>query len=68
MTYMSGNPSVAKAERGPLSMGYEGNKFDIMYRNLDANAIEASYNIRDTDAPHTFFFMLLYFLGHGIFL
>jgi len=68
MVYMSGNPSVAKAERGPLSMGYEGNKFDIMYRNLDANAIEASYNIRDTDAPHTFFFMLLYFLGHGIFL
>ena len=68
MVYTSGNPSVAKAERGPLSMGYEGNKFDIMYRNLDANAIEASYNIRDTDADPTFFFMLLYFLGHGIFL
>jgi hypothetical protein len=67
ITYVSGNPSIAKAERGPLSMAHGGSKFGMVYRDLGPGATEASYNIGDSNAARNFFFILSFILGHGVF-
>jgi hypothetical protein len=68
ITYLSGDPSIARAKRGPLSMGDEGGKLGIVYQDLDRVATEATYNVRDSNAAPGFFFVLSCILGHAIFL
>jgi hypothetical protein len=62
ITYLSGNPSIAKKA---LGMSFEGNPANVKFRELDMNAIEASYGPgRSTDFILTL--VLPFLLGHGI--
>jgi hypothetical protein len=64
ITYLSGTPSAGKEA---LSLGHEGSKFGVSVRELDAQAIVASYNIERPESI-MFTFYLGAFLGHAIFL
>jgi hypothetical protein len=64
ITYLSGNPSAAEKA---LAMPQESTSASVVFRELDAGTIEASYGPgRSTDA--IFGLLLPYLLGHGIFL
>jgi hypothetical protein len=64
ITYLSGNPSLAKKA---LAMPFEGSPVSVVFRELDAGAIEASYGPgRSTD--FMLGLVLPFLLGHGIFL
>jgi hypothetical protein len=64
VTYLSGNPSIA---RKPLAMSEGGHTVNVAFRELNAGAIEAAYGL-DQSTLRIFTFVLLYLLGHGIFL
>jgi hypothetical protein len=49
-------------------MGYYGAKFGVEYRELDAQAIQASYNLGDAESVGMFLLILMALLGHGIYL
>jgi hypothetical protein len=69
ITYLSGDPQIAKGlKKGALSMGYYGAKFGVEYRELDAQAIQASYNLGDAESVGMFLFILMALLGHGVYL
>jgi hypothetical protein len=64
ITYLSGNPIAA---RKALAMPQESTSASVVFREVDAGTIEASYGPgRSTDA--IFGLLLPYLLGHGIFL
>jgi hypothetical protein len=68
VSYLSDNHSISSQPgRSILSMGYEGKKLAISYRELNAGVLEASYNLEAPGAVFIFSFYLGWMLGHGIF-
>lgn len=73
VTYLSSNPSVAKRADGPLLDPYqiesieEARSLDIQLKSLDATATKATYQLREILATRMLEFVLIWLVGHGVY-